>query len=386
MQETPPIYLDHNATTPVAPEVADAMDRVSRTRFGNPSSGHVYGRAAREVVERAREEVARLLGARPEEVLFTSGGTEANNLALLGVAVALGEELAGVVISAVEHPSVWEPAHRLAERGVALRIVGVGGDGRVDPAEVEQQVRELAGGGGRVLVSIMHANNETGAIQPVEEIAARIRSLGAILHADAAQSVGKIRVGMAELGVDLLTIAGHKFYGPKGVGALFVRSGTPISPVLWGAGHERGLRPGTENVAGLAGLAEATRLARIRVAEDMERIGRLRERLWEELKRRVPGLVRNGSLEHTLPNTLNVSFPEVAATELLEGCPGVAASTGSACHEGEAAPSRVLLAMGRPPETALGAVRLSLGRGTTEAEAERAAALLAEAWQRARSG
>jgi cysteine desulfurase len=377
------IYLDHNATTPVAPEVADLMDRVLREDFGNPSSGHPYGHNARRRVDEARTEVGRLLGCSPKEILFTGGGSESNNLAIRGMAEALGSHFGGLVISAVEHPAVMEPARWLEQHGVALKVVSVDGSCGVRPADVERAVRELRSGGKVVLVSIMHANNEVGTIQPISEIAQRVRPLGAMVHTDAAQTVGKIPVNVTTLDVDLLAVAGHKFYGPKGVGALYFRPGTPLTSFILGAGHEMGLRAGTENISGIAGLGEACRLAREHMSVEEERIRGLRDRFWQALQERIPGVERNGHTEYMLPNTLNISFPGVLGRDVLSRCQRIAATTGSACHEGEDRPSVVLSAMGLSPGRALGAVRLSLGRWTTERQVDEAVTRLAEAWESA---
>jgi cysteine desulfurase len=375
-----PIYLDHNATTPVLPEVRDAMGPYLAGRFGNPSSGHPFGRAAREAVERARQQVAGLLSCEPEEIVFTSGGTEANNLAIRGVAEARPERR-HVLTSAVEHPAVSAPCAWLEGHGWRVTRTGVDAEGRVRPSDVGAALDDET-----ALVTVMHANNETGVVQPIAAIAAAARSRGAISHTDAAQSVGKIPVEVPRLGVDLLSVAGHKLYAPKGVGALYVRRGTPIRPFVLGAGHERGLRPGTENVASIVGLGAACERARDDVAAESARLQRLRQDLWERLRAAVPGLALNGHPTDRLPNTLSVRFPNVLGTAVLAAAPAVAASTGSACHEGlESAPG-VIVAMGVPASEALGTVRLSLGRTTTAEEVEVAAGALGEAWRAAMLG
>jgi cysteine desulfurase len=374
-----PIYLDHNATTPLVPEVVDAMLPYLREHFGNPSSGHVYGRRAREAVERARGQVAALLGCAPEEVCFTSGGTEANNLAIRGVAEARPERR-HVVTSVIEHPATSVPCDWLERHGHRVSRLGVDAGGRVDAAAVAGAL-----GDDTALVTVMHANNETGVLQPIAEIARAARAHGAVVHTDAAQSVGKVPVDVGALGVDLLSVAGHKLYGPKGVGALYVRRGTPLVPFVLGAGHERGLRPGTENVASIVGLGVACVIA-CRDAGAVEvRICALRDRLWALLRERVPGLALNGHPEERLPNTLNVRFPGVSGNALLAAAPEVAASTGSACHAAGESASAVIFAMGVPPAEALGSVRLTLGRGTTEADVRRAAEALGRAWERLRA-
>jgi len=367
------IYLDHNATTPLDPAVLDAMLPFLREHFGNPSSAHPSGQAARAGIDEARQHVADLLGARPEEIVFTSGGTEANNLAIRGVAEARprGRHL---ITTLVEHPAVREPINALVDRGWTADIVPVDAHCRVDPDAVLHRVDDRT-----ALISVMHANNEVGTLQPVAEIASR--SGGSLVHTDAAQSVGKVPVDVDTLGVDLLTVAGHKLYAPKGVGALYVRAGTPLIPFVRGAGHERGLRPGTENVASIVGLGEACRLARLRLPATQQRLCALRDRLWAKLSAGVPGLVLSGRFPESLPNTLHVRFPGARGTALLAGAKVVSASTGSACHDHGETPSAVLLAMGVPAEEALGAVRLSLGHGSTEEDIDCAAEALVGAWR-----
>ena len=371
-----PIYLDYNATTPVDPEVADAIEPWLRQHWGNPSSSHPEGRRARDAVERARAEVAALLEASPDEILFTGCATEANNLAIRGVARALRSRGRHLVTSAIEHPSVAQPCQLLQAEGWEVTVVPVNGQGRVEPEAVARAIRDDT-----VLVSIMHANNETGVLQPVEEISVIARRRGVLVHADAAQSVGKLPVSVQHLGVDLLTLAGHKFYAPKGVGALYVRKGTPLEPLMVGGGQEQGLRPGTENVPFIAGLGQATVLAARRMEEESARILTLRDRLHGLLQEAIPGLRLNGDPDHRLPGTLNLSFPGVSGRELLAHASGLSASVGSACHEGEEQVSGVLGAMGLEPVRARGAVRLSLGRFTTEEEVEEAASRLVGAWR-----
>ncbi|MBI5042227.1 MAG: cysteine desulfurase, partial [Gammaproteobacteria bacterium] len=371
-----PVYLDYNATTPVAPQVADAIEPYLRQHFGNPSSTHVYGRTARAAVERAHEQLAELLGARSAEIIFTGCATEANNLAIRGVARALRQRGRHVITSAVEHPSVLQPMRRLQEDGWDVTVLPVDAEGRVDPAKLARALRDDT-----VLVSIMHANNEVGTVQPIAEIAALTRMRGIVLHCDAAQSVGKILVSVEDLGVDMLTVAGHKFYAPKGVGALYVRTGTPIAPLLVGADHEHGLRPGTENVPGVVGAGAAAQLAAYAMADNVARIRALRDRLHDLLKAAIPDIVLNGHPSERLPNTLNVSFPNVSARLLLEhAADDVAASVGSACHGADDTVSGVLAAMGIAPQRARGAVRLSLGEPTTASDIERAAQALIRAW------
>ena len=372
-----PIYLDHNATTPVAPEVLDAMLPWLRDQFGNPSSIHPYGRRAAQAVETARHEVADLIGAQPQEIVFTGCATEANNLALLGVGRAIGTSRRHLVISAIEHPAVMAPAMVLREQGWDVTVVPVDGFGRISLDALQRSLRAET-----ALVSVMHANNEVGTVQPIREIARLARERGIALHTDAAQSAGKLPIDVDELGVDLLTLAGHKFYAPKGVGALYVRSGTPIRAVLHGAEQEHGLRPGTENVASIVALGAAAVLAKRSLPAASEHMRAMRDRLHQRLATAVPDLQLNGHPEYRLPNTLHVSLPGVSGRALLgEAADVVAASVGSACHSENDAVSGVLAAMGVGAARAAGAVRLSVGRGTTRDEVERAAEALVCAWQ-----
>ena len=372
-----PIYLDYNATTPIAPDVLDAMLPYLREQFGNPSSSHAYGAGAHAGVDRARAQVADLLACQPDEVVFTGAGSEANNLAIKGVAFARRAEGDHLITSGVEHPAVLNACRYLVERfGFRLTVLPVDGHGLVDPDDVRRAIEP-----GTVLVTIMHANNEVGTLQPVAEIAQIVRERGITFHTDAAQSVGKVAARVDDLGADLLTVVGHKLYAPKGIGALYVRAGTRLDSLVHGAGHEHGRRAGTENVPYMVALGTACALAGERlVAGDDGGIRTLRDRLHARLQEGVPGLVLNGHPEHRLPNTLNVSFPGLDGEELLARTSAIAASTGSACHAGRTEPSGVLLAMGLDRDRALGAVRLSLGYQTTADEIETAAdALIASA-------
>lgn len=374
-----PIYLDHNATTPLLPEVVDAMLPYLREHFGNPSSGHVYGARARAAVAHAREQVAALLGCDADEIVFTSGGTEANNLAIRGVTEAL-ERKSHVVTTVIEHPATARPCAWLEKHERSVTRIGVDADGRARVDAAREAID-----GDTALVTVMHSNNETGVLQPVEELARLAHAAGALFHTDAAQSLGKVPVRVRELDVDLLSIAGHKLYAPKGVGALYVKRGTPLVPFALGASHERGLRPGTENVASIVGLGAACEA----VGRDLDlmaaRMQRLRDVFWEQLASGVPGLALNGHRELRLPNTLNVRFPRASGSAVLDGAPEIAASTGSACHEGHESASAVILAMGVGPDEALGSVRLTLGRGTSEDDVVRAAEALVRAWRRLRA-
>ena len=372
-----PIYLDYNATTPVDPLAAQALEPWLRERFGNPSSAHLYGKEAKAAVETARAEVAALIGGRPGDMIFCGSATEANNLAIFGVARALRGERRHLVTSAVEHPSVMQPMRSLEAEGWQLTVLPVDGTGRVRMEAAAHAIRRDT-----ALISVMLANNETGTMQPVSEIAALAHACGAFMHVDAAQGAGKIPIDVHDLGADLLTLAGHKFYAPKGVGALYVREGTPILPIMAGAGHERGLRPGTENVPYIVALGTAARLAQEGLAVEAARLRSLRDALQERLVIAIPGLLLNGHPAERLPNTLNLSFPGVAGWQLLAAAPEIAASTGSACHGGGHTVSDILAAMSMPREQALGALRLSLGRFTSEAEIDGAASVLIAAWRR----
>ncbi len=370
-----PIYLDHNASTPIAPAVRAAMEPYLTEHFGNPSSSHVFGRRARAAVEEARMQVAVAIGARPEEIVFTSGGTEASNLAILGT-TSTHDQTAGVVTTTIEHPATAEPCAHLERSGARVRRVGTDRGGHVDLHALALALR-----GPTRLVTVIHAHNETGVVQPVTEIAARARAVGALVHADGAQSLGKIPARVDELDVDLFSIAGHKFGAPKGVGALYVRAGIALSRLQYGASHERGLRPGTENVAGIVGLGAACTAA----TSDLHVVGpkmrSLCHALWTSLEASVPGIARHGDPESGLPNTLSLRFPRVSGASLLARTPEVAASTGSACHGGHDTAPAAIVAMGIDPSEALGTVRVSVGRTTTLDDVRDAADLLARAWR-----
>jgi cysteine desulfurase len=362
------VYLDYNATTPVDPRVVEAMLPALTRLFGNPSSGHAFGRAARAAVERARGQVAACLGADPAEIVFTSGGSESDNWAIRGVVEARGG--GHVITTAVEHPAVLECVRELDREGrIRLTVLRVDRRGRVDPADVRRALAPDT-----VLVSVMLANNEVGTLQPVAEISAAAHAAGALVHTDAAQAVGKMPVDVRTLGVDLLTVAGHKLYAPKGVGALFVREGVELTPLIRGAGHERGLRAGTENVASLVGLGAACTLAAADLAAEGARLAILRDRLEGLLAEGFPALVRHGDRGERLPNTASVAFPGVDANLLLARLSDrVGASAGAACHTDAVTPSHVLAAMGVDTPTAMSTVRFSVGRFTSETEVEEAA-------------
>jgi len=372
---TTPIYLDYNATTPIDPAVVDAMEPYLREHFGNPSSDHAYGYRTRAAVQTAREQLAALLDTAPEEVVFTGGGSEANNLAIKGVAYALRARGNHLITSAVEHPAVTGPLRFLERQGYQVTTLPVDADGRVDPDLVAATITERT-----ILVSIMHANNEVGTLQPIRAIVDIAHARGVLVHTDAAQTIGKLPVRLPDLGVDLLTVAGHKFYAPQGVGALIVRQGVPLEPLIHGAGHEGGRRAGTENIPYVVGLGCAAGLAMERLPEYSERVRALRDTLHRRILERVPTAVLNGHPVERLPNTLNLSFPGVNAAALLAAIRDqVACSTGSACHAGHAAPSQVLLAMGRDAGLAAAALRLSLGWATTAQQVQQAADVIGAA-------
>lgn len=381
--DSAPTYLDFNATTPIAREVADAMVPYLYEGFGNPSSSHPYGVAARRAVDEARAQVAGLLGCRPGEVIFTSGGTESNNLAIKGAALAGRERGDHVITTAVEHPAVLNVCDWLRDQGFRVTVLPVDGQGLVDPADLERAIEP-----GTILVTVMHANNEVGTVQPIAALAEIAHNHGALIHTDAAQSVGKVPVRVDDLAVDLLSVAGHKVYAPKGIGALYVREGVGLVPLLHGAGHEGGLRPGTENVLEIVGLGKACEIAGRDLAANEEHFRAMRDRLHDGLVAALgEDVVRlNGHPEQRLPNTLSVSFRRVEANTLLSAIGDeVAASAGAACHAGEVDVSAVLRAMKVPVEWAMGAVRFSVGRGTTAAEIDRTAAVVAEVVRRLRS-
>ncbi|MFI7697913.1 cysteine desulfurase family protein [Nonomuraea sp. NPDC049480] len=372
-----PIYLDYNATTPVDPAALQAALPYLSTHFGNPSSGHHYARAPREALDRARGQVAALLGAAPDEIVFTGGGSEADTLAVRGAAIATLDPLRRQIITlATEHPAVLESCQSLRAAGFAVRLLPVDRRGRADPDDLRAALSEQP----TALVTIAYGNSETGTLQPIAELAALARAAGALFHTDAAQAAGKVPLDVAALGVDLLTLVGHKMYAPKGVGALYVRAGTPLQPIIHGGGQEGGLRAGTENVAFVAALGRAAEVARCELPAGAARLAGLRDLLHTELEALLPGRVRlNGHPTERLPGTLNVSIDGVTGRALLAAVPEIAASTGSACHEGVDAPSPVLTAMGLPDQRARSALRLSLGRWSTETEVRRAARLIARA-------
>jgi cysteine desulfurase len=374
-----PIYLDYNATTPVAAEVLEAVLPALREAWGNPSSRHAWGRQARQAVDRARAEVAGLLGCAPSEIVFTSGGTESDNAAIIGVAEARAGRGRHVVTTAIEHPAVEAACGYLERRGWSVTRVLPGADGRVRPAAVAAALRPDT-----VLVSVMHANNESGIVQPLPEISRIAHERGVVVHTDAAQSVGKLPVRVDDLGADLLTVAGHKLYAPKGVGALYLRAGTPFAAFLHGGSHEGGRRPGTENTPAIVGLGAACALAAREADALGPRLRALRDRLEQRLLAGIPDAVVHGGGSERLPNTLSIALPGIDANRLLDELEGVAAASGAACHAGEPTPSRVLRAMGVPDSLARSTLRLSVGRPTTPEEVDAAALRIHEAARRLR--
>jgi cysteine desulfurase len=359
------IYLDYNASTPIAPETVEAMRPFLTDHYGNPSSAHWAGAPARAAVERARSQVAGALGCSPEEIVFTSGGTESNNHAVKGTFFALRSRGSHIITTQVEHPAVVQPCRFLERLGVEVTLLPVDGTGMVDPDDVRRAIT-----GRTILITVMHANNEVGTIEPIAEIGRIAREHGLLFHTDAAQSVGKIATHVEDLAVDMLSVAGHKVYAPKGVGALYIRRGVRLEPFVHGAAHESGRRGGTENVLLAVGLGAACELAGRWTG--MAQVARLRDLFWDRLQEALGDrAVLNGHPSERLPNTLNVSFPGREGAEILSRLEGVAASTGSACHAGSVEISPVLKAMHVKPEVAMGAIRFSLGRSTTEDEIDR---------------
>jgi cysteine desulfurase len=366
------IYLDFNASTPIAPEAVEAMRPFLADHYGNPSSFHWAGMPAKDAVEKARGQVAGLLGCDPTEVVFTSGGSESNNHAIKGIYFANRDRGDHIITTAVEHPAVREPCRFIEKLGGEVTVLPVDRFGRVDPADVRRSITPRT-----ILITVMHANNEVGTIEPIPEISAIAREAGIPFHTDAAQTVGKISTDVEDLGVDLLSVAGHKVYAPKGIGALYIREGTRIEPFVHGAGHEAGRRAGTENVLLAVALGAACEAARKWV--ELPQVQGLRDRFWEGLKGIFGERVTlNGHPTERLPNTLNVNFVGRAGAEVLAKLPGVAASTGSACHAGSVTLSPVLAGMRVPSEEGMGAVRFSLGRSTTWEELEEVIHLLKE--------
>lgn len=365
------IYLDYNATTPIDPAVAEAMRPFIEEHFGNPSSGHPIGKTARDAMEKARASVASLIGASPDEVVFTSGGTEASNWAIRGVAESLESKGRHIVTSSVEHPATLKPIDSLVRRGFTKTVVAVDGLGMFDPDEIRRAI-----GPETILISVLHAQNEVGTIEPVSEIGRIAREAGVLFHVDAAQSVGKIAVDVKAFNADLVSIAGHKLYGPKGIGALYVRAGVDLPSMIEGAHQEGDRRAGTENVIMAVGLGRAAELASSHLPD--EPLVEMQNCFWDGLSAAVGDRVLlNGHPTERLPGTLNVSFPGHVGGTLLARLDGVCASTGAACHAGDAKPSEVLTAMGFDRDRAIGAIRFSVGRPTTRREVDAVVSMLA---------
>ncbi len=374
-----PIYLDYNATTPIDPEVAEAMSPYLFEHFGNPSSSHWYGVQTKEAVEKARDQVANLLNCSPDEVVFTGGGSESNNYAIKGAAFANRDKGNHLITSSIEHPAVIEVCRYLEEKDFQVTYLPVDRVGQVDPQAVEKVITSNT-----VLISIMHANNEVGTIQPIAEIATIAREHGIVFHTDAAQSVGKIPTRVDDLGVDLLSIAGHKLYGPKGIGALYVRRGTKLEKLIHGADHEQGRRAGTENVLEIVGLGKACEIAKRDLSKSMDHMQEMRDLLYQELMAGWDEIKLNGHPERRLPNTLSVSFRNIEANKLLAEIDTVAVSAGAACHSDAVKVSSVLQAMQVELEYAMGTVRFSTGKMTTAEEVRETAAIFVDTLRRLR--
>lgn len=377
-----PIYLDHSATTPIRSEVLEAMHPYFMDVFGNASSIHVFGQKAKEALENSREVVATILGASPEEVVFTSGGTEANNLAIKGGLRGNRKRVNHVVTSSVEHHATLNTCRYLEREGVRVSYLPVDRHGKVDPGDVKRAITDET-----VLISIIHTNNEVGTIQPFEEIGDIARDRGVPLHADAVQSVGKIPVKVDDMKVDFLSLSGHKIYGPKGIGVLYLRRGVPFEPLFQGGHHEWNRRPGTENIPAIVGMAQAMKLAEEEMNEVTAKEKNLRDAFWESVQARIEGVHLNGHPIDRVPPILNVSFDFVDGESIILNLDlkGIAVSTGSACTSGSLEESHVLRAMGLPPSRAQGAVRFSLGRETTQEELDYTVGVLAETIRRLRS-
>lgn len=373
-----PIYLDYNATTPIDPEVAAAIHPYLEEHFGNPSSSHWYGILTKKAVEKARRQVAEMLNCKPEEIIFTSGGSESNNYAIKGIAFENRNKGNHIITSAIEHPAVTEVCKYLEGEGFQITYLPVDEYGLVNPAAVEKAIKPQT-----TLITIMHANNEVGTIQPISEIAKIAKAHNILMHSDAAQSVGKIPVKvndptrrMDEMGVDLLSIAGHKLYAPKGIGALYIRSGVRLTKMIHGASHERNLRAGTENLLGIVGLGKACEIAGRNLEEHIAHMKKLRDRLQENLLEKVKDIKLNGHPEKRLPNTLSLSFANIKADALLKSMEGIAASPGAACHSDSVNISSTLKAMNVPVEYAMGTIRFSTGKMTTVEEIDKASEII----------
>jgi len=378
----PPIYMDYAATTPVDPRVKDAMESYFTEKFGNPSSIHQFGQDALEAIENARIQVAQLIHAEPEEIVFTSGGTESDNTALFSAFYALRDKGNHIITTAIEHHAVLHCCVFLEKLGAKVTYVRPDKDGIVRVEDIEKAVTPQT-----ILISVMHANNEIGTIQPVEAIGQMAKKYGILFHTDAVQTVGHIPVDVQKMQVDFLSLSGHKLYGPKGVGALYIRKGVPFVPFLHGGGQERGRRSSTHNVPGIVGLGKAVEIAREEMEIESRRIQNLRDRLLSQLEAQIPGIQCNGHRTQRLPNNINISVDHVEGESLLMNLDleGIAVSSGSACSSASQEPSHVLTAIGLSPEQARGAVRLTLGRFTTEAECDRVVEVFCEIVTRLRN-
>ena len=356
-----PIYLDYNATTPISKEVADAMRPYLDVYFGNPSSSHFYGMQTKQAVEKARKQIARMLNCQASEIVFTSGGTESNNYAIKGIALANKEKGNHIITSSIEHPAVIEVCKYLEQQGFEITYIPVDNQGLVDTTEVEKAIKPTT-----ILISIMHANNEVGSIQAIAEIGAVAKKHGVIMHTDAAQSLGKIKADVQAMNVDLLSVAGHKLYAPKGIGALYIRKGIALEKLIHGADHERNLRAGTENVLEIVGLGKACEVANNNLEENAKHYQTMRDYFHNILQESLPQIRLNGPKDKRLPNTLNISFPKIEANTLIAKMPGIAASAGAACHSSGISVSQVIKAMGIPVDYAMGTIRFSTGRYNTK--------------------
>ena len=361
------VYLDYNATTPTHSEVVKTILPYYEEIFGNALSVHQFGQQARKAIDEAREKVANFIGAKPEEIVFTSGGTEANNFAIKGIAYAREKRGRHIITSSIEHHAVLNPCKYLEKKGFKVTYLPVDGYGLIDPEDVKRAITRET-----ILITIMHANNETGTIEPIAEMGKIAREKGIIFHTDAIQSVGKIPVDVNELNVDLLSLSGHKIYGPKGIGALFIRKGTKIEPLIHGGHHERNRRAGTENVPAIVGLGKAVEVVAQKMEEESQHLINLRNKLWKGIKEKIDYVKLNGHPDKRLPNTLNVSFKFVEGESMILNLDlkGIAVSTGSACTSGSLEPSHVLRAMKVEPAIAQGSIRFSLGKGNTEEDIE----------------
>lgn len=366
-----PIYLDYNATTPIAPEVVEAMKPFLEDNFGNPSSKHWYGIQVKKAVELARKQIADLIDANLDEIIFTSGGTESNNFAIKGIAFAHKNRGNHIITSSVEHPAVSNVCKFLVSQGFDITYLPVNKFGQINPEDVEKVITSKT-----ILISIMHANNEIGTIQPISRISKIAKKNNIFFHSDAAQSVGKIPVNVNEMGIDLLSIAGHKLYAPKGIGALYIRRGTKLQKLIHGANHEQNLRAGTENVLGIVGLGKACEIAKRDLDKNFKYMKKMRDRLHHKLKNSNLNFRLNGHPEKSLPNTLNLSFFKIDASDALSKMPDIAASAGAACHYNKVETSAVLKAMKISPEYSMGTIRFSVGKFTTENEIDDAAEII----------